>query len=135
MFYEFVFPEYKDERGVLVPIEFNKNLPFIPKRTYFLYSTPENMIRGSHSHFIEEEIFLCIAGTCTAVIDTDGLGKKEILLDSPQKAIYVGKNVWHEFKNFSTNAILLCLSSVHYLPGETNYEMSYQNFIATKQSR
>ncbi|HID92323.1 TPA: WxcM-like domain-containing protein [Candidatus Peregrinibacteria bacterium] len=127
-FYEFEFPQHTDTRGSLVPLEFDENLPFTPKRVYFLHSTPEDMIRGAHSHFIEEEIFMCIAGSCTALIDFDGTGKKEILLDSAQKAIYVGKNVWHEFKNFTPNAILLCLSSVNYLPGESNYELDYEEF-------
>ncbi len=127
-FYEFLFPEHSDNRGSLVPIEFDKNLPFTPKRVYFLHSTPENMIRGAHSHFIEEEIFMCISGKCTAFIDFDGNGKKEIELNSANKAIFVGKNVWHEFKNFSKDAILLCLSSVHYLPGESNYELDYEKF-------
>ncbi len=127
-FYEFTFPEHIDGRGALVPLEFDENLPFTPKRVYFLHSTPEGTIRGSHSHFIEEEIFLCIAGSCTALVDFDGNGKREIKLNSANKAIYVGKNVWHEFKNFTPNAILLCLSSVNYMPGEINYELNYEKF-------
>ena len=128
IFYAFEFPEYTENRGSLVPLEFDENLPFTPKRVYFLHSTPKNMVRGAHSHFIEEEIFMCIAGSCTAVIDFDGTEKREILLDSAKKAIFVGKNVWHEFNNFSSDAILLCLSSVNYLPGESNYELNYEAF-------
>jgi len=127
-FYEFTFPEHTDLRGSLVPLEFDENLPFMPKRIYFLHSTPADMVRGAHSHFIEEEIFMCIVGSCIAIIDFDGTEKREIELNSSTKAIYVGKNVWHEFKNFSSDAILLCLSSVNYLPGESNYELDYEKF-------
>lgn len=127
-FYEFEFPEYTDIRGSLVPLEFDKNLPFTPKRVYFLYFTPADMVRGAHSHFLEEEIFMCISGSCTALIDFDGTKKIKIKLNSANKAIYVGKNVWHEFKNFTSDAILLCLSSVNYLPGESNYELDYEKF-------
>jgi dTDP-4-dehydrorhamnose 3,5-epimerase-like enzyme len=127
-FYEFILPEHIDLRGSLIPIEFNNSLPFTPKRVYFLRSTAKDQIRGAHSHHIEEEIFICANGFCTALIDTDGTGKKEIKLNDANKAIYVGKNTWHEFKNFSDDAILLCLSSVHYMPGEINYELNYEQF-------
>lgn len=128
-FYEFTFPKHADARGDLIPLEFNDDLPFVPKRVYILKNTPINEIRGAHCHHIEEEIFVCITGSVTAKIDPDGMGKKEILLDDATKAIYVGKKVWHEFDNFSKDAVLLALSSTHYLPGEKNYEYSYEEFL------
>ncbi len=124
------FPSYSDDRGMLVPIEFTESLPFVPNRVYFLTKTPENTTRGAHCHHVEEEIFVCIAGKCRAWIDADGSGKQEIWLDTPTKAIYVGKLCWHEFDSFSDNAVLLCLSSVHYMPGEGNYEYSYNAFVS-----
>lgn len=128
------FPSHVDLRGNLIPIEFDASFPFVPKRVYFLTNTPPSTTRGAHCHHIEEEVFVCIAGKCRAWIDADGSGKKEIWLDSPIKAIYVGKLCWHEFDNFSEDAVLLCLSSVHYMPGESNYEYSYELFINLKNT-
>lgn len=129
-FFEFCLPEFSDERGDLIPIELDENFPLKEiKRVYFLKNTPKEMIRGAHCHHIEEEVFVCITGSCTALIDSDGNGKKEIALDSPQKAIFVGTKVWHEFRNFSHDAVLLCFSSTHYFPGEENYEYDYQKFL------
>lgn len=128
-FYQFTIPKHSDSRGDLLPVEFSEELPFTPKRVYFLQNTPENTMRGAHCHHQEQEIFICISGQCEAFIDADGTGKKKVMLDSSEKAIFVGTQVWHEFTNFSKGAILLCLSSVHYLPGEENYEYEYQNFI------
>jgi dTDP-4-dehydrorhamnose 3,5-epimerase-like enzyme len=133
-FFEFSLPKHSDERGSLVPVEFSDDFPLSSvKRVYFLHKTPENITRGAHCHFIEEEVFVCIAGSCRALIDADGKGKKEITLDAPQKAIYVGTKVWHEFSNFSSDAILLCFSSTEYLPGESNYEFSYEKFLELKK--
>ena len=133
-YFEFLFPEYSDKRGSLVPIEFDENFPLKKtERVYFLYNSPKDETRGAHCHFIEEEVFVCIKGHCTALIDEDGKGKKEVLLSSPTKAIYVGTKVWHEFCDFSEDAVLLCFSSTSYLPGETNYEFNYEKFLEIKK--
>lgn len=126
-------PAHSDARGMLVPIECDESLPFVPKRVYFLTNTPVDTTRGAHCHFVEEEIFVCISGSCRAWIDADGKGRQEIILDNPTKAIFVGKLCWHEFDNFSEGAVLLCLSSVHYMPGESNYEYSYEKFVSQQR--
>jgi len=124
-------PAHADDRGVLTPIEFDDSLPFVPQRVYYAYDT--RLPRGGHCHFLEEEIFVCLSGSCRALIDADGQGKQEILLDSPTKALYAGTHVWHEFDNFSDGATLLCLSSTHYLPGDQNYETDYATFKQLKK--
>jgi len=127
------FPAHTDARGTLTPIEFDDSLPFTPQRVYYAYNT--KAARGGHCHLQEKEIFICLGGSCRALIDSDGQGKQEILLDSPTKALYVSTHVWHEFDDFSDGATLLCLSSTHYLPGEQNYETDYEEFkklIVTK---
>lgn len=128
-FYEFTFPEHVDGRGALVPYDFGEGFPFVPKRVYVLHHTPVSITRGAHCHHKEEEVFVCLAGKVLAHIDSDGKGKKKTWLDSPTKAIFVGKKVWHEFSDFSEGSVLLCFSSVHYMPGESNYEYEYSKFL------
>ncbi len=132
-FFIFFLKEYIDERGSLFPIELDENFPIHPlKRVYFLKNTPSGIIRGAHCHHIEQEVFVCIAGKCRALIDNDGNGKQEIWLDSDKKAIFVGKTVWHEFDSFSHDALLLCFSSTTYMPGKVNYELNYEKFCQEK---
>lgn len=122
-------PVFKDPlAGDLVPIELQEKIPFSVARVYFLKNIPAGITRGAHAHLLEQEVFLCVSGSCTALIDEDGQGKKEIRLDSPQKALFVDTMVWHEFTNFSSDCVLLALSSVPYTPGETNYLTSYAAF-------
>ncbi|MBI5414087.1 FdtA/QdtA family cupin domain-containing protein [Candidatus Peregrinibacteria bacterium] len=127
-FFELTLPKFSEQNGTLVPTEFDEKFPFKVKRVYFLKNVPQNTTRGAHCHHIEEEVFVCIQGKCRALIDADGKGKQEIWLDSPEKAIYVGTKVWHEFDSFSEDAVLLAFSSTHYLPGKENYESDYENF-------
>ena len=128
-FHEFILPSFSDDRGLLVPTELDDQFPFPVERVYFLKDVPANTTRGAHCHLIEQEVFVCVQGKCRALIDQNGNGKKEVWLDAPQKAIFVGKKVWHEFDSFSPDAVLLAFSSTHYLPGKENYESSYQLFL------
>ncbi|MEI7511432.1 MAG: FdtA/QdtA family cupin domain-containing protein [Candidatus Peregrinibacteria bacterium] len=128
-FFIFTLPECTDSRGSLFPVELDAQFPLNPvKRVYFLKNTPAEVARGAHCHHIEEEVFVCIAGKCRALIDEDGKGKQEIWLDNATKAIFVGTKVWHEFDHFSSDAVLLCFSSTAYMPGTVNYETDYEKF-------
>ncbi len=130
-FYTFDLPQFADERGLLVPAELDDTFPFEVKRVYFLKDVPPDTTRGAHCHCIEQEVFVCVQGSCRALIDADGNGKKEYALDDPTKAIYVGTKVWHEFDSFSQDAVLLAFSSTHYMPGKENYESEYERFLRT----
>lgn len=124
----FELTKFESSNGNLFPIELASEIPFTVKRIYYIKDIPEDITRGGHAHVIEKEVFVCIHGSCTCKVDTDGKGKQEIQLDSPQKAIFINVNVWHEFDNFSKDAILLAFSSTEYLPGPSNYLDDYGKF-------
>ena len=42
------FEKYVDERGALIPFEYNKNCPFDVKRCFFVYNIPTFSRRGNH---------------------------------------------------------------------------------------
>lgn len=44
------FQQHGDERGMLVALEENKEIPFDIKRVYYMYATKENVRRGYHAH-------------------------------------------------------------------------------------
>ena len=43
-------PDLGDERGSLVVIESNKNIPFDVKRLYYIFNTQSDIPRGFHAH-------------------------------------------------------------------------------------
>ena len=45
-------------------------LPFIPKRIYWTYYTPDDVVRGNHSHHELEQILVAVSGKVTAVSDS-----------------------------------------------------------------
>jgi dTDP-4-dehydrorhamnose 3,5-epimerase-like enzyme len=131
-FQVFNVPYIRDEKGGLVPFEFGEDFPFLVKRSYFVTAHDGGM-RGGHAHKREEEVFFAASGSMIAVVE-DAQGIEEILLNAPNKALWIKTGCWHEFKDFSENAVLGAFSSTHYLPGDQNYEMDRSVFRNTKGS-
>ncbi len=53
-----------DERGKLVALENNKNIPFEIKRVYYMFDTLPNESRGFHAHKELEQIIIAMDGAC-----------------------------------------------------------------------
>lgn len=115
---------------VMSPAELRDYIDFEPKRVYFI-SKPTGPT-GQHCHLTEKELFIIVSGSCTAVIDF-GEGKQDIKLEAPTSAIYVGNYVWHGFKDFSEDAIVLAISSTNYAADRGDYIEDYDKYRETLQ--
>ncbi len=110
---------------VMSPVELKDYIDFEVKRVYFI--TKPTGKTGAHCHKIEKEFFILQSGTCIAVIDR-GNGLEEIKMEGPTSALYVSEYVWHHFKDFSEDAILLALSSTNYNPDRSDYIEDYEEY-------
>lgn len=114
-----------DDRGSLVVVEGNKDIPFEIKRVYYIFDTKMDVRRGFHAHKELEQIAVCVAGSCKFHLD-DGKDQREVTLNSPSKGLYVGKRVWREMYDFSPDCVLMVLASEHYF--ESDYIREYEDF-------
>jgi len=124
----FTLPIFTDDRGSLVPLELKEYISWNPKRVY--YATNIKGSRGGHSHRIEQELFICLQGKMTARLH-DGKNWTEKEMQSPHEAVRVDNNVWHEFTNFSQDAILLAVSSTNY--DSDDYVRDFDQFLNEKK--
>lgn len=115
-----------DERGKLVALEGGKNIPFDIKRVYYLTGTVRGISRGFHAHRQLEQIAICVSGRCRMLMD-DGVSREEVWLDAPNKAIRIGRMIWREMHDFSSDCVLLVLASEHY--DEADYIRDYDEFL------
>jgi len=122
----YTFPPHGDERGQLVAIEAGQDLPFDVKRVYYIYDTLPGVRRGFHAHLELQQILLCVNGSCKIHLD-NGYETAEVLLDKPNKGLYISNDMWREMYDFSENAVLLVLASNHY--DEADYIRDYDTFI------
>jgi UDP-2-acetamido-3-amino-2,3-dideoxy-glucuronate N-acetyltransferase len=105
----FNFKKYLEKEGNLIPITFGEDTEFAVKRTFLVYDVPEGLIRGSHAHHRCHQILTTITGTVKVCVQ-DGTKKKSVVLDSPDKAIWVPPGIWAE-QEYSEGSILMVMCS------------------------
>jgi dTDP-4-dehydrorhamnose 3,5-epimerase-like enzyme len=120
------FPLLGDERGSLISLEANKQIPFAIKRVYYIYGTQVDVARGFHAHKQLKQVAVCVSGKCRMILD-DGVKREELWLDSPDKGLLIGDLVWREMHDFSADCVLLVLASEHY--DESDYIRDYDVFL------
>jgi mannose-6-phosphate isomerase-like protein (cupin superfamily) len=103
--------------------------PFAVKRVYFLAETKAD--RGGHSHHRLNQVAAAISGSVTFIVDDEG-GRREILLDRPDKGLFLGPGTWREMKNFSPDCVLVVLASEPY--DEADYVRDYEEFLAEDEA-
>ncbi|WP_318837132.1 MULTISPECIES: FdtA/QdtA family cupin domain-containing protein [unclassified Providencia] len=120
------FKTLGDDRGSLVSLEQNKNIPFEVKRIYYIFGTKEGVSRGFHAHKNLQQVAICVKGSCRFVLD-DGHNKDEIILDNPNIGLHISSFMWREMHDFSEDCVLVVLASELY--DESDYIRDYQTFL------
>lgn len=120
-------PSLGDERGGLVALEaLSACVPFEVRRVYYIFGTKAGVERGFHAHKQLQQLCICVSGSCDFVLD-NGHARETVRMDSPQKGLLLGNNIWREMKNFSDDCVLLVLASEHY--DELDYIRDYSVFL------
>ncbi len=113
---------------LMTPLELKDYIDFEVKRVYFICRPQGPKNTGAHCHKVEEdELFVMMAGSCTAVVD-DGHGLEEIKLVAPMSVLHVPQLVWHHFKDLSDDAVLVAITSTNYNPNRADYCEDYEEF-------
>ena len=124
-FKQFELKKIQTSNFIINPVELKDYIDFEVKRIYYITNPTKKT--GAHCHKIEKEFFILIQGKCTAVIDC-GNGLEEINMTGSTSALYIGNYIWHHFKNFSKNSILLALSSTNYSSDRSDYIEDYNEY-------
>jgi len=119
-------PLILDIRGSLTVGEFEQHIPFTPKRYFMVFDVPSKETRGEHAHRVCHQFLICVRGSC-AVLADDGVNRTEVLLDSPDKGIYLPPMVWGVQYKYSADAVLLVFASHHY--DGADYIRNYSEFL------
>lgn len=121
------FPQRGDERGHLVIVEGNQDVPFEIKRAFYIYGSDHDVIRGQHANKRTEFVLINVAGKSKVKVK-DGEGNEAIYcLNRPHTGIYLPTMVWKDMYDFSDDSVLLVLASEHY--DATEYIRDYDEFV------
>lgn len=120
------FKDLGDERGKLVVIEGNQNIPFEIKRVFYIYGSDSEVVRGQHANRESEFVLINVAGTSKVRI-TDGKEETIVELNKPMMGVYIPKMIWKDMYDFSSDSVLLVLASTHYDGKE--YIRDYEEYL------
>ena len=115
-------------RGKLSVVE-KDIIPFSIKRVYNLYDVPSDSYRGGHAHKNLIQFMIPLSGSFEVLLD-DGMNKKKIMLNKPNKGLLIPQGIWREMDNFSSGAICMVLASENY--EESDYYRDYSEFQKSK---
>ncbi|WP_312414657.1 FdtA/QdtA family cupin domain-containing protein [Pseudescherichia sp.] len=115
-----------DDRGSLIALEEDNNIPFEIKRVYYMFNTKEGVRRGLHAHRKLKQVAIAVRGSCRFVLD-DGAERVEILLDNPGQGLLIDSCLWREMYDFSKDCVLMVLADSHY--DEDDYIRDYDDFL------
>jgi acetyltransferase-like isoleucine patch superfamily enzyme/dTDP-4-dehydrorhamnose 3,5-epimerase-like enzyme len=116
-----------DLRGDLSAIEWEKELPFTPRRAFFVYNVPNASVRGEHAHKECHQLLVCIHGSVSVIVD-DGSSREEFSLNEPHIGIHIPPRTWGIQYKYSTNAVLFVLASHEY--DSSDYIRDYDKYLA-----
>lgn len=121
------FSQRGDNRGHLVVVEGEKDIPFDIKRAFYIYGSTSDIVRGQHANRNSEFVLINVAGKSKVRVK-DGEGNEAIYcLNRPHTGIYIPTMVWKDMYDFSPDSVLLVLASTHYDPAE--YIRDYDEFV------
>ena len=122
-------PKMLDPRGNLSFIEEFNHIPFKIERTYWIYDVPGGQVRGGHAFKKQEELIVALSGSFDVIIH-DGREEKRFHLNRSYFGLYIPNGLWRQMDNFSTNSVVLVLSSTVY--DATDYERDYDEFLKSQ---
>jgi dTDP-4-dehydrorhamnose 3,5-epimerase-like enzyme len=120
------FKDLGDERGNLVVVEGESDIPFEIKRVFYIYGSDPAVVRGQHANRKTEFVLINVSGTSKVKVD-NGVESEVIELNRPRMGLYLPINLWKDMYDFSEDSVLLVLASEHYDASE--YIRDYDQFV------
>lgn len=125
------FPQKGDDRGHLVIVEGNIDIPFEIKRVFYIFGSRYDIVRGQHANRRSQFVLINVAGTSKVKVKDGENNEAVYFLSRPHTGIYLPTMIWKDMYDFSEDSVLLCLSSEHYDPDE--YIRDYNAFVREVQ--
>lgn len=120
------FPDLGDERGNLVVVEGEQQIPFAINRVFYIYGSDDTVVRGQHANRKSEFVLINVSGTSKVRVD-DGKEEYVVELNRPRMGLYLPAMLWKDMYDFSADSVLLVLTNTHYDASE--YIRDYDEYL------
>ena len=106
-----------DERGALNLLESSKELPFTPRRVFWVAGVPRGSKRGFHAHRTGNQLLFCLQGSILLTLKTHA-EEETIVLSSEGPGVWMRNMVWGEQTFLTEDAVLLVFASNNFDEGD-----------------
>ena len=120
------FGDLGDERGNLVVVEGEQDIPFEIKRVFYIYGSDGDVVRGQHANRNSQFVLINVSGTSKVRVN-NGFEEDIIELNRPRMGLYLPTMMWKDMYDFSEDSVLLVLTNTHY--DGTEYIRDYDEYV------
>ena len=117
--------------GYLAVAQIQQDIPFVVKRLFWTYFTPQSVIRGRHAHHATSMVLIAVHGRVEVQTEMLNGQTNSFLLDRPDIGVWMPPLTWHTMQ-YSHDAVQLVLTDTEY--EATDYIRNYEEFIGLKGS-
>lgn len=119
-----------DERGALNLLESSKELPFAPRRVFWITGVPMGSKRGFHAHKTGNQLLFCLSGSILLTLKTHAQ-EDTIVLSAESPGVWMKNMVWGEQTFVTNDALLLVFVSNDFDEGD--YLRDFEEFFKLSQ--
>ena len=105
------------QRGFLGVAEYERHLPFVPKRLFYFIRPAANVQRGGHAHREQHQFIIALQGRVT-IHAWDKKGTTTTCLNIPTSGLYCAPMTWLELRFDTDDAIAVVLASDIYIEAD-----------------
>ncbi|CAN1485211.1 WxcM-like, C-terminal [Candidatus Nanopelagicaceae bacterium] len=106
------------------------DLPFNPRRLYWIHSVPKDESRGNHAHKELNQFFVALKGEVSIEISSNKQ-KEVVTLDCDSKILVLKSGYWRKLFNFSPDAVILVGADSEY--NSNDYIHDWDEFSAWRE--
>lgn len=118
-------PHAADKRGVLTSIESGLDIPFEPRRVFYIRDARGE--RGLHAHRATRQLLIAVAESFRVEV-SDGFTSVTYAMDNPNRGLYLPPMTWVRLHDFAPGAICLVLADTRY--ADASYIHDWDEFVA-----
>lgn len=121
---------HSDRKGNLSVVEGMVDVPFVIRRSFYIYDIPGGEDRGAHAHKRCHQFLVAASGAFEVVLD-DGVNKRTVTLNRPYYGLHIPPGIWAAEQGFSSGSVCLVLASEKF--DESDYIREYEEFKEYKK--
>jgi hypothetical protein len=108
-------PYYREPSGVLGVLEFERQIPFVVRRVFWVFGVPDPAeVRGEHAHGELRQVIFCARGSCVLDVESPQGDVASFELSEGGAAVYLDGSAWRSMRRFSADCAMMVLCDREY---------------------